>query len=95
MKCLRCGYCCTHYNVVIVDNPEKGLTQDNLILHSGNGPCKHLTGKGPGKYNCALHDYPWYKETPCADYTQIEHDSGEECRTGRYVLDNSKITFIL
>ena len=89
MKCLRCGYCCTNYCVIIVDDPVKGIKEDNLICHEGNGPCKHLIGDCPGKFSCALHSYPWYKETPCFAFTQLpENDSN--CRMGEYILKKKK-----
>jgi len=84
MKCLRCGYCCKNYAVIIVDDPEKGIAEDNLILHEGNGtPCKHLRGE-EGSYSCALHDYPWYKDTPCFAFTQVEQKDSL-CRIGVYM----------
>jgi len=92
MKCLRCGYCCHKYLVVIVDNPSKGLVEDNIIVHNGDGPCKHLGGNKPGEYFCKLHNKPWYKETPCFEFGQTEENPDCECRMGRYVLDNN-ITF--
>jgi len=88
MICLRCGHCCKTYVVVIVDDPEKGIVDDNLIGHIGDGPCKHLEGDKPGNYSCKLHNYPWYKETPCYQYGQIEADPSDECRTGRWMLDH-------
>ncbi len=83
MKYLRCGYCCYKYAVIIVDDPKKGVNEDNLIPHLGDGPCKHLQGDGPGDYDCALHDYPWYKETPCYAHTQIGKGP---CRMGKHIL---------
>jgi len=85
--CVRCGYCCKRLLVVVVDDPSKGLEEDNLIVHNGQGnPCKHLEGSGPGEYSCAVHDFPWYPDTPCFAHTQIE--SGNTiCRMGKYVLD--------
>jgi len=89
MKCLRCGYCCKNYSVVIVDDPEIGITEDNLILHNGDGrPCKHLLGDKTGEYSCAVHDCPWYKETPCYMHGQIELKN-TNCRLGEYILKNS------
>jgi len=85
MKCLRCGYCCTKYAVIIVDDPEKGPVEDNLKPHLGDGPCQHLEGEKPGKYHCRIHHYPWYKETPCFEHTQIGKDD-EPCRIGQWVL---------
>ena len=92
MICLRCGYCCRAYTVVIVDDPEKGIVEDNLILHDGDGtPCKHLRGDKPGEYSCALHDYPWYKKTPCFQHGQIER-SNTNCRIGEYMLKQGTLT---
>lgn len=83
MKCLRCGYCCKKYFVPIIDDPEKGLQENNIVIHEGNGtPCKHLKGSKPGEYSCAIHDYPWYRETPCYGHIQIEKDPNEPCRVG-------------
>jgi len=87
MICLRCGYCCKFLSVVIVDNPEKGPSEDNLIIHEGNGkPCKHLRGDKVGEYACAIHDKPWYKQTPCFAHGQIERSSDTPCRMGVYLL---------
>jgi len=86
MKCLRCGYCCKTYSVVIVDDPEKGIQQDNLKARMGDESCQHLEGDKPGEYSCAIHDYPWYEETPCFQHGQIEQEDSD-CRLGRYILD--------
>ena len=89
MICLRCGYCCHHYTVIIVDDPEKGVCEGNLIPHLGQGePCKHLRGDRPGEFECAVHHYPWYRKTPCHSHGQIESSSTGECRMGRFVLDH-------
>ena len=89
MICLRCGYCCKHYAVVIVDDPSKGLQQDNLICYPGDSQCKHLQGTTPGTYLCTLHDYPWYSNTPCYAFDQVGVDTAE-CRVGRYMIDKYK-----
>ena len=87
MKCLRCGHCCKNYMVTIVDDPELGVSEENLIFHEGNGnPCPHLKGDTPGEYFCAIHDYPWYEEIPCYFHGQIEQEDSE-CRLGRWVMD--------
>ena len=88
MICLRCGYCCHQYLVMIVDDPEKGLSEDNIIAHEGNGPCKHLEGNTPGEYSCKVHNKSWYKKTPCYSHGQIERSPTDECRMGRYIIDN-------
>lgn len=89
MKCVRCGYCCKNYMVMIVDDPKKGLSKDNLILQRGDGtPCKHLKGDSPGNYSCELHDYHWYKKTPCWAHGQLEYQDSI-CRIGEYILNNN------
>lgn len=87
MICLRCGYCCKKYAVIIVDDPDKGIREDNLIPYMGDSRCKHLVGDKPGEYSCTIHDKPWYKETPCFDFGQIESDPGFPCRIGVKVLE--------
>ena len=77
--------------VIIVDDPKKGISQDNLIAHNGDGkPCQHLQGDKPGEFSCALHDYPWYKETPCFSHGQIEQENSN-CRLGEYVLEHKRV----
>lgn len=85
MICLRCGYCCTKLSVIIVDDPKKGIAEDNLIHYEGNGtPCKHLRGDKPGEYYCAIHSEEWYPETPCYQHTQVEGIEDTVCRIGHY-----------
>ena len=90
MVCLRCGYCCKNYIVGIVDDPDKGIEEDNIIAHMGDGtPCKHLRGDKPGEYSCAIHDRPWYEETPCYSHGQVEKGN-TNCRMGEYLLSLNK-----
>lgn len=87
MICLRCGYCCKKYLVAIVNNPEKGLQEDNIIIHNGDGTaCPHLSGDASGEYSCKVHNFPWYKDTPCFDHGQVEKDINTPCRMGEYIL---------
>jgi len=85
MKCLRCGHCCINYLVVVVDNPEEGFKENNLIVNKGDRPCKHLLGNSPGEYKCAVHHKEWYKDTPCFEFTQIE-SKDSPCRLGEEVV---------
>jgi len=95
MKCLHCGYCCKNYCVVVVKDPEKGYdpddtTGDNFLFVRGDGtPCPHLRGDRPGEYSCAVHDKPWYKLTPCFEFTQIERGD-TPCRIGTAILAREK-----
>ena len=87
MKCLRCGYCCKNLSVMIIIDPTKELTKENVTYHSGdNNHCMHLKGSKPGEYLCNIHHYPIYKNTPCDEYTQVESHQNTNCRMGKYVL---------
>jgi hypothetical protein len=92
MICLRCGYCCHNYLVTIIDDPEKDLSEDNVTVHEGDGPCKHLEGNTPGGYSCKVHSKPWYNETPCFNHGQVESSPNDECRTGKYILTHKSIS---
>lgn len=86
MTCVRSGYCCIMYDVIIVDNPKKGIRKNNLIHKPTGIRCQHLKGKS-GEMICQIHEYPWYKRTPCFQYDQIgEH--GSLCRMGEFVSKN-------
>jgi len=91
MICLRCGYCCFHYAVVIVDDPDKGPVEHNMKCKIEPGErCQHLLGDTPGEYSCAIHDREWYPDTPCFHYGQIERSLDTECRMGKYILEKRR-----
>jgi len=91
MICLRCSYCCKYPSVIIVDDPKKGIVEGNLILHEGKGiPCKHLRGDKPGEYFCAIHSEPWYPETPCFQYDQVDGSTEKVCRMGYHRLEKER-----
>lgn len=85
MICLRCGYCCIEYVVGIVNNPELGISEDNILPKTSGERCKHLIGPAPGEYSCAIHNYEWYEETPCAEFTQVGKPDSP-CRRGEQIL---------
>lgn len=91
MRCLRCGHCCLSYMVVIVVDPDIGPeTEENLrAINLAEERCPHLVGDGP-PYTCAVHELPWFKQTPCATHGQIERYDDELCRIGNYVLNGIK-----
>jgi hypothetical protein len=76
---------------MIVDDPEKGLVENNVICHEGKGvPCKHLRGDKPGEYSCTVHDKPWYKGSPCDEFTQIESSLNGVCCMGQFIMKGVK-----
>lgn len=78
--------------MVVVNDPDKGLVEGNLIVNEGTGePCKHLVGDKPGDYSCAVHDEKWYPETPCYSHGQVE-SGNTPCRMGEYILSKTSHT---
>lgn len=86
MKCLRCGYCCIHYDVIIVKPGYKRITKNSLIHKPSGQWCPHLVFTDD-KASCAIHEMPFYKRTPCFDFTQIEESLECECRIGAGIRD--------
>ncbi len=95
MKCLRCGYCCVQYDVIIVDDPNLGIPRDvssTNFRHKPTGQrCQHLRGDQMGRLSCAVHNYPWFEETPCHSHRQVEDKPSTECRMGRFQLKTPSI----
>jgi len=89
MICLRSGYCCINYDVMIVDDPKLGIVENNIIHKPHGEKCKHLGGEKFGEYFCKVHNEPWYCKTPCYDYSQIENGN-MNCRIGEYILKETQ-----
>jgi len=92
MICLNCGVCC--FYLVVVVKPEvvdkikslDDVKHDDLIALDGSTKCPHFEYNN-GKSFCKIHDYPWFKDTPCGKYAQIGDDNAF-CRTGEYLKNN-------
>jgi len=86
MICLRCGYCCFAFDVVILLDPEKGLEDEDNYHNKPHGEtCPHNSINAEGLSTCAIHDHPIYEETPCFRHSQIESNSDKACRMGKYI----------
>lgn len=90
MICNHCGYCCIYYDAMIVNDPNLGITEENIIHKPSGVVCKHLSGATPGEYRCSIHDFDWFKSTPCHDFGQIENSPDDLCRIGEYILVNKE-----
>lgn len=93
MVCLRCGYCCINSMVVII-KPEYVEVADlkneeHFMVKMDGIECPHLSWNDRQAI-CALHNYPWYKKTPCYSHGQIEESKDCDCRMGRYLLDRGE-----
>lgn len=60
----------------------------NSLMHKPGGQwCPHLVFN-ESKASCAIHDKPFYKRTPCFEFTQIEASPNDDCRIGAGIRDN-------
>ncbi len=91
MICLRCGYCCIHLCVIIVNDPNTGPSKDNLKDKTTGEHCQHLIGNTCGEYACTIHNQPWYDETPCFRHTQIERSTNTPCRMGSHLVEKHRL----
>ena len=87
MKCLRCGYCCLQYDVMILVDPDLGQVEGNVVHKPTGERCRHLSGSAPGDYSCTIHNHPAYQGTPCSEFTQVGKPDAD-CRMGAYILKN-------
>ena len=98
MICLKCGYCCVKYGVVIINpkyiNEELDFEdpdfEKKLQFKESDKWCPHLIEKSKFIYSCKIHKKPWYKNTPCFNHTQIESSDISKCRMGNYVNGKNK-----
>jgi len=93
MICIHCGQCCYDFPVTIIKPEFVNLKVESTIDFSdeafynkpANTPCPHLRWNYDFSH-CSVHDKPWYKETPCFEFTQIEESSSRLCRLGMFVI---------
>jgi len=90
MICQRCGNCCFHLDIYIV-NPEAILPDGTLrsaraeamILKHAKVACPHIAWAG-GIAVCNIHHLPCYSGTPCQ---QLEQPGPQDslCVLGSYL----------
>lgn len=96
MKCIRCGYCCFAFDVIIVKpeniddfDPDGDESEMSKLMHKkGDTICPHLKLDDGDIATCKVHDKPWYKTTPCYYHTVIGNLE-DACRVGVYHLTNN------
>ena len=81
MLCLRCGQCCFHLDIFIV-NPSSVLADGSIdpddsqamIFKPAQQKCPHLSYEAAGEGEiavCAIHHLPCYRGTPCEQFEQL------------------------
>lgn len=97
MICLNCGHCCIRFNVMIVKKESlykkckilEGFSESDFKMREDGEICEHLDRK-ENIFICTIHDYPWYKQTPCFQFTQIENNNKDFCRIGNWYFTEGK-----
>jgi hypothetical protein len=94
--CVHCGLCCYDFPVAIIarefiDKFEliDDFPEEAFIIKEGNTPCTYLHWKNH-QSNCEVHNKPWYKNTPCFDFGQIEESPDCVCRIGEWIMKKRK-----
>lgn len=92
MKCVRCGYCCYQYDVIIIKPefcvPEFKMSEvkEFMVMHKKSGEkCPHLYFDGDIAV-CKLHNFKWYKQTPCYTHN-TEINNHLDCLLGTKVMN--------
>lgn len=87
-NCLRCGYCCVAYDVILPDGTyKKGGTICPNLSFNEEGACCSIHGQKLALiYNGKKHYHSW-KNTPCGQHGQI---GDGDCRMGKYLLDKGE-----
>jgi hypothetical protein len=81
MKCLRCGQCCFHLDIFIINPrsilPDGTVSSDDpeaMIFKPAQQICPHLSIENDRATNtatCTIHHLPCYRGTPCEQFEQL------------------------
>ena len=96
MLCLRCGRCCLHLDIFIV-NPSSILAngsidaddQEAMIFKPAGRKCPHLAHQPDCEGTiavCTIHHLPCYRGTPCDHFEQLGPEDAV-CVMSRYLRD--------
>jgi hypothetical protein len=81
MLCLRCGQCCHHLDIFVV-NPFSILAdgcidpddKEAMIFKAAGQRCPHLVsqvGREGEMAVCTIHHLPCYRGSPCEQFEQV------------------------
>jgi hypothetical protein len=90
MICLRCGKCCLHLDIHII-NPRSILANGtidpedpfSIVLKKAGETCPHLVFQ-EGLAICIVHHMLCYQGTPCQQFEQIGPDDAVCCMSGYF-----------
>lgn len=94
MLCIKCAHCCYWFNNAIVKpqyidiiQTEADITEEKITIKYEKTFCPYLI-KEKGQFSCTVHNYPWFKFTPCFKFIQIEEDDQTNCRIGDWYFND-------
>jgi hypothetical protein len=102
MICLRCGGCCHHLDIFVV-NPDSILDDgsidpvdpSSMIFKPSGKKCPHLSfqadpaGDGGEIAVCVIHHLPCYQGTPCQQFEQMGRED-DICIMSAYFKNSEK-----
>ncbi|MDD1726558.1 MAG: hypothetical protein LUQ08_01895 [Methanothrix sp.] len=81
MICLRCGGCCLHLDILVVnpnhireDGSIDSINPASMIFKPSGKKCPHLVFQADPageKAVCSIHHLPCYQGTPCQQFEQM------------------------
>ena len=87
MKCVRCGYCCVAYDVILPDGSYKeNGRQCKYLTWDGDKACCSIHGQTT---ECGGYRHRW-SETPCGQHGQIERKKTDLCRIGVHLRERGE-----
>jgi hypothetical protein len=100
MLCLRCGRCCLHLDIFIVnpssikaDGSIDAGDQEAMIFKPAGKNCPHLVHQIAHQPECkgsiavcTIHHLPCYQGTPCEQFEQMGPEDAV-CIMSRYLRD--------
>ena len=95
MKCLRCGYCCVSYDVIVPlkaapENPnewDNGMEEYAKHKPTGEACWNLIYDIETREASCLIHDEDFFADSPCDQFGQIERKKTDVCRMGEYILN--------
>jgi hypothetical protein len=70
-------------------NMQKHVPDECFVGKESFQECPHLSWEGD-KAICAIHEFSWYKDTPCFRHSQIESSEDMPCRMGEYLKKQNR-----
>jgi hypothetical protein len=102
MKCLRCGQCCFHLDIFIINPrsilPDGTVSSDDpeaMIFKPAQQMCPHLSienDRSTSTATCTIHHLPCYRGTPCEQFEQLGPAEDVCFMSGYFLLQGMRVS---